>query len=187
MIRCTFPDGRGGLYLGCDRIILHVDANGGKRIVAGDGFGDSSGDNGPAIDAHVGFIEGLYLDSMGNLFFAEYAKVRRIDTNGIITTVAGDGTAGNDGDGGLATLAHLKKPVGIVMGPDGSLYISDSEANRIRKIDPTGIISTHRRKRTRGVRRGRRHCHRGAYLEALVEWSWIWRGTSTSPTTTTTV
>ena len=142
IIRCTFPDGRGGLYLGCDRIILHVDANGGKRIVAGDGSVGSSGDNGPAIEAQVGFIEGLYLDSMGNLFFAEYAKVRRIDTNGIITTVAGDGTAGNDGDGGPATLAHLKKPVGIVMGPDGSLYISDNEANRIRKIDATGIIST---------------------------------------------
>src|SRR5205823_6450678 len=80
----------------------------------------------------------------GSVYYAEEARhrIQKLAPNGTITTVAGTGTAGYSGDGGPATAAQLSFPFGVTLGADGSLYIADSNNNRIRKVDPSGIITT---------------------------------------------
>jgi len=101
------------------------------------------GDGGPALEAGLGGVRGLAVDSAGNLFVAVNAqRVRKIDTRGIITTVAGNGTPGFSGDGGPATQASLLDPWAVAVGPDGSLYVAELHGRRIRRVSPDGIIST---------------------------------------------
>src|SRR5204863_3030518 len=77
------------------------------------------------------------------LYFADdNQRVRRVGTDGIIATVAGTGAFGSSGDGGPATAARLAAPSGLAVGPDGSLYISDTLNNRIRRVTADGIIRT---------------------------------------------
>ncbi len=80
----------------------------------------------------------------GSLYIADKNNhcIRRVGSNGIITTVAGTGFAGFSGDRGLATQAQLHSPVGVAVGSDGSLYIADADNNRIRRVGPDGIITT---------------------------------------------
>ncbi|MEJ0091470.1 MAG: hypothetical protein WDM80_17210 [Limisphaerales bacterium] len=82
----------------------------------------------------------MTLDSFGNLFIADvnHGRVRRIDTNGIITTVAGNGLTGYNGDGGSATNATLWNPTGVAVDFAGNLFIADTFNNRIRKVTPVG-------------------------------------------------
>ena len=84
------------------------------------------------------------VDSAGNLFIADQdnQRIRKVDTNGIITTVAGNGTAGYSGDGSAATNATLKNPSGMTVDSAGNLFIADSSNNRIRKVDTNGTITT---------------------------------------------
>ncbi|MEE8575039.1 MAG: Ig-like domain-containing protein, partial [Thermodesulfobacteriota bacterium] len=110
-----------------------------------------NGDNIPAKDATLMYPEKVKIDAEGNLFIvdAKNHRIRKVDTNGIITTVAGSG--GNPpggyiadvGDGGLAINAKLHEPLDIEVAPDGTLYIADSKHFRIRKVTPDGIISTY--------------------------------------------
>jgi trimeric autotransporter adhesin len=81
---------------------------------------------------------------LGNLYIADSAssRIRRVDSNGVITTVAGTGDAGFSGDGGLATAATLNTPRGIVLDSNGILYIADTNNARLRKVAGTGIITT---------------------------------------------
>jgi len=103
------------------------------------------GDGGPATRASLG-PSGLALDSSGNLHIADlYSnRIRKVDTSGIITTVAGNGTPGYSGDGGPATDASLYWPSDVALGASGSLYIADHQNNRIRMVqapldpDPDG-------------------------------------------------
>ena len=97
-----------------------------------------------ATSAALSGAKRIFRDSIGNIFFSEYAKVRKIDTSGKITTIAGTGTFGYSGDGGLAVQATLKYPMGIHIDPDTSdIYIADSGANVVRKIDgESGVITT---------------------------------------------
>ena len=112
--------------------------------VAGNGSCRASGDGGPAVEA--GLIPwGLAWDAEENLYIADVfnCRVRKVDEQGIISTVAGDGSCGFSGDGGVATGAQLFFPRDVAAGPDGVLYIADSENCRVRRIDPaTGIIDT---------------------------------------------
>jgi hypothetical protein len=111
-----------------------------------------SGDGGPALEARMGQPYGqaadpagrLIYDHAGNLLFAdsENNRIRKVDTAGIITTVAGNGTAGYSGDGGPATQAQINRPIDIAVGPDNTIYFTDVENNCVRKVDPAGIIST---------------------------------------------
>jgi sugar lactone lactonase YvrE len=113
------------------------------NVAGGQGSG-FSGDGGPAIDAALTFPQGLALDAAGNLYIADEGnnRVRKIDGNGIITTVAGNGQVGYSGDGGAAASATLSLPTGVALDRAGNLYIADEFNNSIRKVTPAGIITS---------------------------------------------
>ena len=113
--------------------------------VLGAGTDGFSGDGGPAVLAELNSPRGIALDlARGYIYIAdtENHRVRRVDRNGVITTVAGNGTEGFDGDGGPATSAQLSQPSDVAVSPDGSLYIADLYNHRIRRVDSEGIITT---------------------------------------------
>jgi RHS repeat-associated protein len=103
-----------------------------------------SGDGGPATLAGINYPISIAVGPDGNLYFADYynSRVRRVGTDGIITTVAGNGVYGYSGDGGPATQAAMKSPSSVAVGPDGSLYIADYIGNRIRRVGTDNIITT---------------------------------------------
>jgi sugar lactone lactonase YvrE len=112
--------------------------------VAGNGTGGYSGDGGPATAAEINTPYGVAGDATGNLYIADANghRIREVNTNGIITTIAGTGTYGFSGDGGPATAAKINTPEGIAVDVAGNVYIADSWNARIRKINTSGIIST---------------------------------------------
>ncbi|MCW3123000.1 MAG: Leucinerich repeat protein-like protein, partial [Flavipsychrobacter sp.] len=103
-----------------------------------------SGDNGPATDASFDLIKGLLVDKTGNIYISDQNnfRVRKIDVAGIVTTIAGNGTAVYGGDGGPATAAGIPGPWGLCMDGSGNLYIADAGNSRIRKVNTSGIITT---------------------------------------------
>ena len=125
--------------------IRKVDTNGIITTVAGNGTFGFAGDGGPATFASLNSPDGLALDSSGNLYIVDFSRIRKVDTNGIITTVAGNANFGYGGDYGYATNATLNFayiPSGITVDSLGNLFIADIGNNRIRKVDPNGIITT---------------------------------------------
>src|SRR5438034_1346849 len=148
-------DGAGNLFFADadGQRVLRLDSTTGMITqVAGNGVRDGccsggfSGDGGPATSAELNVPNSLVVDSGGNLFIADTFnyRIRRVDAaTGVITTIAGDGTPGFSGDGGLATSAELNAPSGIALGSAGSLFIADSFNFRIRRTDPsTQVITT---------------------------------------------
>ncbi|MDL1963726.1 MAG: hypothetical protein LWW98_05190, partial [Deltaproteobacteria bacterium] len=123
--------------------IRKVDTSGIITTVAGDGTRGYSGDGGPAAQAKLNYSFGVAVDASGNLYIADTRNhcIRKVDTSGIITTVAGDGTWGYSGDGGPAAQAKLCSPYGVAVDASGNLYIADSYSC-IRKVDTSGIITT---------------------------------------------
>ncbi|MFH1851995.1 MAG: choice-of-anchor Q domain-containing protein [Candidatus Neomarinimicrobiota bacterium] len=111
---------------------------------AGTGIGTSTGDGGLATAATLRSPRGVAVDPIGNEYISEYYgyKIRKVDTTGVISTIAGTGSYGFSGDGGAATSAQLYYPEGVTVGPDNCIYIADSGNQRIRRIDSAGIIST---------------------------------------------
>jgi sugar lactone lactonase YvrE len=139
-------DGFGNLYIadaGND-CIREVGTNGIITTVAGNGTFGYSGDGGAATNAELGGPNGVAVDGSGNLFIADYNNdcIREVGTNDIITTAAGNGTAGYSGDSGWATNAELNHPEGVVVDGYGNLYIADFGNNRIREVGTNGIITT---------------------------------------------
>jgi hypothetical protein len=124
-------------------LIRKIAPNGTLSTIAGTGVPGFSGDNGPATSANINEPESLTFDAAGNLFFTDVNnfRVRKIDTGGTITTVAGNGTGGLSGDGGPATSAQIAYSQGIAFDVSGNLYIADTNNHRIRKIS-SGIITT---------------------------------------------
>jgi sugar lactone lactonase YvrE len=124
--------------------IRKVSTNGIITTVAGNGSAGHSGDGGPATDASLFYPCGLALDASGNLLIADENnnRIRKIDTYGIITTVAGNGTNGYSGDGNQATNASLYNPCGLAFDASGNLFIADFNNSRIRKVDTNGVITT---------------------------------------------
>ncbi len=115
------------------------------ETVAGTGDEGFSGDGGPALQAKLNDPFGITRGPDGMLYFCEYSghRVRRIDSDGIISTVAGTGQPGFAGDGGPALQAELNQPHEIQFGPDGRLYISDMSNHAVRALDlKTGVLST---------------------------------------------
>jgi uncharacterized protein (TIGR03437 family) len=136
-------DSGGNLYVadwGNNRI--RKVSNGVITTVAGNGTRGFSGDNGLATAAQLANPQGIAVDSAGNLYIADFgnASIRKV-SNGIITTVAGNGTPGFSGDNGPATSAQLYLPYGVAVDSAGNLYIGDSGNNRIRKVS-NGVIAT---------------------------------------------
>jgi NHL repeat-containing protein len=114
------------------------------RTVAGTGTAGGGGDGGPALLGQLREPRTLAVDALGNVYVADTYNhsIRKIDTQGVITTVAGTGNPGYSGDGGPATAAKLETPHSVALDADGILYIADSPNQRIRKVDHAGIITT---------------------------------------------
>jgi sugar lactone lactonase YvrE len=125
-------------------VIRKVDSSGVITTVAGNGTCGYSGDGGQATQAELDGPEAVAVSSEGNLYIADTSNcvIRKVDSSGVITTVAGNGTCGYSGDGGQATQAELSYPFGISIGPSGSLYIADTDNCVIRKVDSSGVITT---------------------------------------------
>jgi len=139
-------DAVGNLYIGDSdhSRVVKVTAGGFVTTVAGIGTEGYSGDGGPAIAAQLDRIQGLAIDLAGNLYIADAGNgtVRKIDTQGVITTLAGTGVTGYSGDSGPATAAQLSSPQEIAVDRAGNVYVADSGNNRVRQITSTGTIST---------------------------------------------
>lgn len=97
----------------------------------------------PALETDVGSVTGLAVDSSGRLVYSDETTnlVRRMDSDGVVRTIAGNGTAGYTGDGSDAASASLRSPRGLAFDRDGNLYIADGENCRIRMVDTSGTIS----------------------------------------------
>jgi len=113
------------------------------NTVAGNGSAKTGGDGGPAVNASLYSPMGLVVAGDGTLYIAQYdSRVRRVTPDGVISTFAGSGDVGNDGDGGPATSATFRNPWGLALGRDGTLYIVDSSNYNVRAVRPDGIIVT---------------------------------------------
>ena len=136
----------GNLYIAdfANHRVRKVTTAGIISTVAGTGVGGYSGDGGLAVNATLYYPEGVAIDTSGNLYIADNGNsvIRKVATNGIISTIAGTNIGGYSGDGGPATSAKLYNPGGISLDNKGNLYIADIHNNRIRKIDKNGIITT---------------------------------------------
>jgi sugar lactone lactonase YvrE len=139
-------DAAGNLYVAqCGpAAIRKIDAAGIITTLAGTGTDGFSGDGGPATSAQLNCASGVAIDAAGELFIADYLnnRIRKVAANGIITTIAGTGTPGFTGDGGPALAAEINLPNDVAVDAAGDVYIADSGNNRVRMIDPTGVITT---------------------------------------------
>lgn len=138
-------DSAGNLYISDsdNNRIRQVTPDGTISTYAGTGAGTYNGDNRFAPSASLRNPAALAFDAGGNLYVADSGncRVRRIDTRGTISTVAGSATCGDGGDYGPATAAQLGAPFGLAFDGSGNLYISDQMANRVRMVSPAGTIT----------------------------------------------
>ena len=134
-----------------NHVVRKVDPHGTITTVAGDGWrgdrgvGRYGGDGGPATEASLHWPLSVAAAADGSIYIADMRnhRVRRVGSDGIISTVAGDGSGSYGGDGGPATAAWLNHPIGVAVDSAGNVYIADRYNQRIRRVDATtGIIST---------------------------------------------
>jgi sugar lactone lactonase YvrE len=112
--------------------------------VAGNGTASFGGDGGLGGAAELNLPYGVATDTKGDVYVADSYnnRIRMINTSGVISTVAGNGTGGYSGDGGQATAAEVNRPLYVTVDKSGNLYISDYDNNRIRMVNTSGVIST---------------------------------------------
>ncbi len=113
--------------------------------VAGNGTWGFSGDAGLATEAQLStYSKRVFTDASGNIYISDGTnnRIRKVNSSGIITTIAGTGISGFSGDGGQATSAQISSPQGITMDASGNIYFADAGNDRIRKITSSGIITT---------------------------------------------
>ena len=139
-------DASGNYYIADDGnlMVLRVGMDGIVNVVAGNGFGFVSGNGGLAVNAGLLSPIAVAVDGAGDIFISEFAAdIRKVTPDGIINKIAGTtGVPGFAGDNGPAVNAQLSQPYGLAVDSAGNLYIADTANNRIRKIDPTGQITT---------------------------------------------
>ena len=124
--------------------IRKIDTEGNVSTIAGTGDSDHYGDNGPALEAAFRDPNALASDSEGNIYIADTANnlIRKIDTNGIVTTFAGNGEHSDSGDGGPALKASIRSMDDIEFNPAGELHILGTNTHKVRKITKDGKIMT---------------------------------------------
>ena len=135
-------------------VIREVTPAGVISTYAGTGTVGYTGDNGPASLAEFNYPTAIAFNAAGDMFIADMNNhvIREINTSGIITTVAGDGTSGNSGDSGPATAAELRGPESVAFNAAGDMFIADNGNNDIREVTPTGVITTFAGNGTAGYR-----------------------------------
>jgi uncharacterized protein (TIGR03437 family) len=141
-------DAAGDLFIAdtVNNVIREVSASSGNiSTVAGNyALQSFAGDGGPATSAGLYRPTGVFVDTSGNLYIADYGdnRIRKVSTSGTITTIAGNGTAGFSGDGGPATAADLYSPTSVAVDASGNVYIAVTFSNRLREVSTSGIITT---------------------------------------------
>lgn len=142
----TVSDKQGNLFIadGNNHVVRKVSPSGIISTVAGIGTFGYSGDGGPATSAKLWFPNSVAIDTSGNLYILEFVTsvVRKVNKQGIISTIAGNGTTGYSGDGGPAILAQLNNPTDLAIDKVGNIYIAEKYNKVIRKVNTSGIIST---------------------------------------------
>ncbi|MCD6018582.1 MAG: hypothetical protein K0S53_1703 [Bacteroidetes bacterium] len=140
-------DASGNIYFACQNgsySVRKINSSGVISTIAGNATSGYSGDGGLATSAQLTSASAICFDAAGNLYISDFGgmRVRKVNTSGIISTVAGNGSAGSGGDGGPATSAQLFYPYGLAVDNSSNLYICDAGNNKIRKVDASGNIST---------------------------------------------
>jgi len=177
-------DASGNVYIAdfSNHRVRKVNAAGIISTIAGDGTDGFSGDGGPAIDAEFNSPTDVALDGSGNVYITDNNndRIRKVDTSGIITTFAGTGYGGYNGDGIAATTADLYAPDRVAVDSAGNVYISEYGNNRIRKVNSSGIISTIAGNGTQGfggdgglATRGEINTPRGLAVESNGGWLFL--------------
>ena len=138
--------GDGTLYIADTRNhrVRRLAADGTISTVAGTGAAGFTGDGGPAALARLNSPRDVAVSPEGALYIVdrENRRIRMVDGDGVITTVAGTGSSGFSGDRGAATQANLRAPYGVAVDPNGNIYIADTFNHRVRKVAPDGSIAT---------------------------------------------
>ncbi len=134
------------VYFSSGNSVFKIDGSGTLTLIAGNSRAGFSGDGGPAVSAQLNAPQGLALDAAGNLYIADSQnnRVRMVDTNGVITTFAGNGTVnppGFWGDSGPAVNASLHLPTGVAVDSSGKVYIAAASDNTVRVVTTDGIIN----------------------------------------------
>ena len=139
-------DSGGNLYIAdtFNHRIRKMATDGKISTVAGNGVSGYYGDNGAAPDAALSYPQGVFVDTRGNLYIADTFndRIRKVGTDGIITTVAGNGIARFRGDRGQATSASLNYPKAVAVDAAGNIFIVDSFNSRVRMVTEDGVIRT---------------------------------------------
>jgi len=136
----------GALYIAdqMNHRIRKVDTQGNISTVAGNGLPGYSGNGGKAVDAKLYYPTGISVDASGNLYIADYTnnRIRMVNESGIITTIAGSGIFGDTGEGGPALKARLRFPTNVLSGPNGTVYIADTQNQKIKLLTPVSATPT---------------------------------------------
>ncbi len=137
-------DRAGFLYVAARKRVLRVSPLGQVAPFAGNGSFGFLGDGGPALETRLFFPSAVTVDPAGSLYVADQRnyRVRKVGSDGRISTVAGNGVEGSFGDRGPATLAQLTMPSGVALDSMGRLWIADEGAHRVRLVAPGGAIET---------------------------------------------
>ncbi len=133
------PDGR--MIVAVDNDVFRIEADGGVTSLAGSGISGYTGDGGPATAARLNGPKGLLVDAQGQIYIADTGndRVRLVRPDATIVTVAGVGSSGPRGDGGLAVTATVIQPRALALDDKGNLYIAST--NQLRRVGADGIIT----------------------------------------------
>jgi len=140
------PDAQSRLYVAGDHapVVFRVDLDDRVHVVAGSGDYGNDGDGGPALDARLSAPFGVAPSAEGGVYIADFEAhvIRYVDPEGVISTIAGNGTPGYAGDGGAAVDAEIETPTRLTVSPAGDVVFCDTGNHAVRRVTPDGIIST---------------------------------------------